>query len=69
VSAGNAIGRGFSNMDTPLQKACLQEISRRPFWTALKDALLQGATSPAKGELAGKATKSKTKKRKGTMRA
>ena len=68
VSAGNAIGRGFSNMDTPLQKACLQEISKRPFWAALKDALLQGTTSPAEGKRVEKPAKSKKTKRKGTMR-
>ena len=68
VSAGNAIGRGFSNMDTPLQKACLQEISKRPFWAALKDALLQGTTSPAEGKHVEKPAKSKKTKRKGTMR-
>ena len=68
VSAGNAIGRGFSNMDTPLQKACLQEISKRPFWSALQDALLQGTTSPAEGKHVEKPAKSKKTKRKGTMR-
>ena len=45
VHAGNAIGRGFSNMDTPLQHACLLEISKRPFWTTLRDVLLQGSAA------------------------
>ena len=69
VSAGNAIGRGLSNMETPLQKACLQEISKRPFWTALKNALLQGKESPAKDGTKQKPAKSKSNKRKGTLRA
>ena len=70
VSAGNAIGRGFSNMETPLQKACLQEISKRPFWTALKDALLQGKESAPKDATKQKPGKAKsTNKRKGTLRA
>ena len=70
VSAGNAIGRGLSNMDTPLQQACLQEISKRPFWAALKEALLQEKKSrgPAKDEPKQRASKDKPKKRKGTLR-
>ena len=45
VHAGKAIGRGFSNMDTPSQHACLLEISKRPFWTTLKDVVLQGSAA------------------------
>ena len=56
-------------METPLQKVCLQEISKRPFWTALKDALLQGKESPAKDATKQKPAKSKSNKRKGTLRA
>ena len=67
VSAGNAIGRGFSNMETPLQKACLQEISKRPFWTALKEALLQEKPNAVEDEPRKKATEKKRSKRKGTL--
>jgi hypothetical protein len=56
-------------METPLQKACLQEISKRPFWTALKNALLQGKESTAKDGTKQKPAKSKSNKRKGTLRA
>ena len=57
-------------METPLQKACLQEISKRPFWTALKDALLQEKESAAKDDPKQKPAKDKAKKkRKGTLRA
>ena len=60
VHAGNAIGRGFSNMDTPLQHACLLEISKRPFWNTLKDVLLQGsaASQGAKSSSGEELTKS-----------
>ena len=56
-------------METPLQKACLQEISKRPFWSALKDTLLQGKESQAKDDSKQKTTKQKSNKRKGTLRA
>jgi hypothetical protein len=54
-------------METPLQKACLQEISKRPFWTALKEALLQEKPNAVEDEPRKKATEKKRSKRKGTL--